>query len=231
MSRFTTLRRRIADSPRLNAGVARSLARHIGWCHRTCDWESEGLDEMMQAVRSGGPIIFVVWHQRLLMTPFLFDIAAGPFSTLTSSARAGRMAGQILGQFGFDTLPMSSHKRHVALSREVLRRFEQGHSLGIAADGPRGPARVSSGVPLVWARMTGARVFCAAFAQARTLRLPTWDKMMLPLPYGHGALVAQEWHEAVPKRADAAETERLRLSIETQLEAVTTRADTLAARR
>jgi len=51
------------------------------------------------------------------------------------SERAGRMAGLIQTRFGFETIAMSSHTRHVALSRAVLGRMKQGVSVGIAAVG------------------------------------------------------------------------------------------------
>ena len=50
---------------------------------------------------------------------------------------------------------------------EVLRRMKEGVSIAIAADGPRGPERVSSTVPLVWARSSGKRVFISPTRLAR----------------------------------------------------------------
>ncbi len=120
---------------------------------------------------------------------------------------------------------MSSHKRHVALSREVLRRTREGCSIGIAADGPRGPARVCSGVAITWARMTGCRVFTVAFAERRVLRMPTWDKQMLPLPFSRGVLICQEWTDPVPKKPTEDEAEILRLSLQSSLDEITDRAD------
>lgn len=225
MSALRTLRRRIADSPRLNAWIAAKTARHIERCHLRTDWQTEGLEELRAAAQVA-PVIYVTWHQRLLLAPLLVR-AAGvrPLSTLTSGARAGRMAGDIINHFGFDTLAMSSHKRHVALSREVLRRYRSGHSLGIAADGPRGPAEVCSTVPLVWARLTGARIFCGAAALRHRWHLPTWDRMILPRGRSQGAMVVREWPGEVPKGADDATLERLRQDLERTLAEVNQAAD------
>jgi lysophospholipid acyltransferase (LPLAT)-like uncharacterized protein len=180
---------------------------------------------MDDCVRNGEPVIFVLWHQRLIMAPYLFDTSLGRICALTSAARAGRLAGQILVRLGFDTIPMSSHKRHVALSREVLRLINQGTSIGIAADGPRGPARISSTVPLVWARLTGCRVFTVAFAEKRVFRLPTWDEQMLPAPWSQGVLICREWNGTVPKRPDDTELETLRLDLQDALNRITDEAD------
>ncbi len=225
-----SLRKRIADSPRFNRTIEGLFAAYVRFAYRTSRWQRSGFEEMDAYVKRGEPVIFVLWHQRLIMAPYLFDTSLGRICALTSAARAGRLAGQILVRLGFETIPMSSHKRHVALSREVLRRTKEGCSIGIAADGPRGPARISSGVPITWARMTGCRVFTVAFAEKKVLKLPTWDKQMLPLPFSRGVLICQEWQETVPKKPTDDEAEALRQSLEKALDQITDKADQAAGR-
>ena len=220
-----SLRKKIADSRRVNRAVEAFFAHYVSFAFRTSRWRRSGFEEMDACVARGEPVIFVLWHQRLIMAPYLFDTSLGRICALTSASRAGRLAGQILVRLGFETIPMSSHKRHVALSREVLRRTKEGCSIGIAADGPRGPARISSGVPITWARMTGCRVFTVAFAERRVIKLPTWDKQMLPLPFSRGVLICQEWRDEVPKKPDDAKFEALRLSLEASLDEITDKAD------
>ncbi|MDE4134877.1 DUF374 domain-containing protein [Phaeobacter sp. QD34_3] len=225
-----SLRKRIADSPRFNRSIEALFASYVRFAYRTSRWQRSGFEEMDACVARGEPVIFVLWHQRLIMAPYLFDTSLGRICALTSAARAGRLAGQILVRLGFETIPMSSHKRHVALSREVLRRTKEGCSIGIAADGPRGPARISSGVPITWARMTDCRVFTVAFAERRVLKLPTWDRQMLPLPFSRGVLICQEWQEVVPKKPTDDEAESLRQSLEASLDEITDRADRAVGR-
>lgn len=225
-----SLRKKIADSPRFNRTIEGFFAAYVRFAFRTSRWERTGFEAMDDCVRNGEPVIFVLWHQRLIMAPYLFDTSLGRICALTSSARAGRLAGQILVRLGFETIPMSSRKRHVALSREVLRRTKEGCSIGIAADGPRGPARQSSTVPIVWARMTGCRVFTVAFAERRVLKLPTWDKQMLPLPFSRGTLMCEEWTEEVPRKPTEEEMTALQTSITEALDAITKKADDAAGR-
>ena len=227
-NRPVSLRKRIADSAWFNNAIQALITSYVRFAFRTSKWDRSGFEAMDDCVRNGEPVIFVLWHQRLIMAPFLFDTSLGRICALTSAARAGRLAGQILVRLGFDTIPMSSHKRHVALSREVLRLVKDGSSIGIAADGPRGPARVSSTVPLVWARMTGCRVFTVAFAERRVFRLPTWDRQMLPKPWSRGVLMCQEWTDPVPRKPDEAQMEQLRLSLEAALDDITDKADMAA---
>lgn len=225
-----SLRKRIANSPRLNRMVEGFFATYVRFAHRTSRWRREGFEAMDACVARGEPVIFVLWHQRLIMAPYIFDTRQGRICALTSAARAGRLAGQILVRLGFETIPMSSHQRHVALSREVLRRTKDGCSIGLAADGPRGPAREASQVPIMWARMTGCRVFVVSFAERRVLKLPTWDQQMLPLPFSRGVFMCEEWRESVPKKPTEAEIEALQSSLSAALDTITQRADRAVGR-
>ena len=225
-----SLRRKIADSGWFNSFVEGLLAGWIRFAYQTSAWQRIGFEPMDAALRAGEPVIVALWHQRLMMSPYLFDASLGKICTLTSGARAGRLAGQVQARFGFGTIAMSSNKRHVALSREVLGRMRDGWSVGIATDGPRGPARIASTVPLVWARSSGARVFVVAFSANRVIEVATWDRMWLPAPWTRGVLMCREWSEAVPRKTTEAETEALRLNLEAALNAATDAADRTAGR-
>lgn len=225
-----SLRKKIADSEWLNQSVEALFAAYIRFAYRTSKWERSGFEAMDAALRSGEPVIVALWHQRLMMAPYLFDTSLGKMCSLTSGGRAGRLAGQVQARFGFATIPMSSHKRHIALSREVLGKIKSGYSIGIATDGPRGPAREASTVPLIWARASGKRVFVVAFAARGVFEFPTWDKMMMPRPWTRGVLMCREWEETVPRKSSDEDTEILRQKLEIALERITDEADQTVGR-
>lgn len=220
-----SLRKKIANSKRVQSFVTTLFERYIRFCYFTSKWQRIGFEPLDQAVRDGEAVIVGVWHQRLIMAPYMFDTSLGPICTLTADSRAGRLAGDLLGRFGFDTVSMKSRERHVVASRKILKRIGQGMSVGIAADGPRGPARVSSDVPIMWARSSGKRVFTLAFSQERVVQVPTWDKQWLPSPFSRGVFICREWDVPVPRRAENANYEALRLEFEVALEALTVEAD------
>ena len=225
-----SLRRKIADSQGFSRVVTGLVAAYIRFAHATSRWQRQGFEAMDEAVRAGEPVIFVVWHQRLMMAPYMFDVRLGPICSLTSGGRPGRMVGALLGRFGWQNVSMESRKRHVKRSRMVLQKMRQGVSVGIAADGPRGPARVCSTVPLTWARCAGCRVFTVSFSANRVVEIPSWDRMWLPAPFSRGVFLCREWAGAVPRKAGEEEVEALRQDVEARLEAVTTDSDRLAER-
>ena len=224
------LRKKIADSEAVLNWAARRIASYIRMVNRNTKWQRIGYEELDQLVEQGEPVIVVLWHQRLTQSPYFFPLDKGRICSITSAARAGSMVGRVQKLFGMDTIAMSSHKRHVALSREVLGKIRDGYSIGIATDGPRGPARIASTVPLIWGRTSGKRIFTVSFSARRVIEFPTWDSMWLPMPWTRGVLMCREWDRTVPRKVSETETEELRLELETALNAITDASDEAAGR-
>lgn len=225
-----SFRKRIAGSKWFNRGVEAFLASWIRFAYKTSKWSSVGFEDMEDALRGGEPVIIVLWHQRLMMAPYLFDTSLGPICTLTSSSRAGRLASQIVKRFGLGTIAISSHMHRIALSREILGAIRQGVSVGMAADGPRGPARIATAAPLTWARAARKRVFVVSFSARRVHALPTWDQMWFPALWTRGVFYCREWSEQISRFPDEEETERLRLSLQAALNEVTDDTDRATGR-
>nr|WP_256368176.1 MULTISPECIES: DUF374 domain-containing protein [unclassified Ruegeria] len=167
----------------------------------------------------------------MAQSPYFFPLDKGRICSITSSARAGSMVGRVQKLFGMDTIAMASKTRHVALSRQVLGKMKQGISIGIAADGPRGPERVLSTVPLVWARTSGKRVFGITFSTKHGREAGTWDHLLMPRPWrNEGVFLCREWTETVPRKASEEEIETLRLSLEQHMNDITAEADRMVGR-
>ncbi|MEX0279000.1 MAG: lysophospholipid acyltransferase family protein [Ruegeria sp.] len=226
-----SFRKKIADSETILNWVARRIATYIRMVHRNTRWERIGYEELDQLVEQGEPVIVVLWHQRLAQSPYFFPLDKGRICSITSSARAGSMVGRVQSLFGMDTIAMASKKRHVALSREVLGKMKQGISIGIAADGPRGPERISSNVPLIWARTSGKRVFGITFSARHGREAGTWDRLLMPRPWrNEGVFLCREWTEKVPRKASEDQIETLRLSLEQHMNQITAEADEMVGR-
>lgn len=227
-----SLRKKIADSEAVLNWFARRIATYIRLVQRNTSWEYVGYDALHEALDGGEPIILTLWHQRLSQTPYFFPLDQAQLCSITSAARAGSMVGRVQKLFGMDTIAMSSHKRHVALSREVLGKMKQGISIGIAADGPRGPERVCSTVPLIWARTSGKRVFSFAYSTRYGVETGMWDRLLLPRPWrNEGVFICKEWTRTVPRKASEQDLENLRLDLERHMNDLAAEADRLVGRK
>ncbi len=227
-----SIRKKIADSEAVLNWAARRIASYIRMVNRNTKWQRIGYEELDQLAEQGEPVIVVLWHQRLAQSPYFFPLDKAQICSITSSARAGSMVGRVQKLFGMDTIAMASkHKSNVAVSREVLGKMKQGISIGIAADGPRGPERVLSTVPLVWARTSGKRVFGITFSARHGREAGTWDRLLMPRPWrNEGVFLCREWTETVPRKASEEQIETLRQNLEQHMNDITAEADRMVGR-
>lgn len=195
------LRRGIERSETMAAMVAWVAGAYLNLCNRTIRWQTEGLDDLNAALREG-PVILVLWHEHVLMAAHHWPASKAPLSSLYTASPIGRVAGALHRQRGLQPIEMAPKASNLAASRAVLQRAREGVSIGIAADGPLGPARVLKGAALDWARTTGMPVFVYAFATSRGRRLGSWDRMVLPRPFGRGAILYRRLEATLEKTRD-----------------------------
>ena len=229
-SQIRNLKRRVAGSSILNRTVARLFAGYIRLCYRTARWHREGFAEMGAVLETGQPIINVIWHERLPMCPYLFDVSRFPLCGVTTHSRIATLGQEVLRRFGVEAVTFDPKASPMGATRAVVKRMRAGYSIALSPDGSRGPAREAKAFPVPWIRATRAPVFCVAYSIRRGVRLPTWDRALIPLPFSRGALIVKRWDCELSEKPDEAEIERLRISLEAAANAVTDAADRAAGR-
>ena len=224
-TRKRSLRQRIADWPPLTHAVGGLLGWYLRFVRVTSRWDENGKEAVTAALAEHGAVIFVFWHERSFATPYIYDTRLTPIRGLNAASRPGRVAQSMLQQFGYHSTLMPKGRRGLEAVRLVMKGLKDGISIGIAVDGPRGPARHAKPYPLQWARATGKPIFCFAFAARRHVTWPSWDKMILPLPFTRVTAVWQPWEGEIPHRPDDTQLEALIQSLNAGLDAVTEDAD------
>ena len=113
---------------------------------------------------------------------------------LVSRNHDGRLIGRVMRALGVELAHGSSAKGGAQKGgaggvRALLAVLAGGGQVVITPDGPRGPRRVAAPGVAQLAALAGVPVIpCAAQVTGRrTLR--SWDRMVLPLPFGRGAIV------------------------------------------
>lgn len=220
------LRRRLEHSPTLARILARLAGGYLRLCQRTIHWQIEGLDDLT-ADLAKGPVLLVMWHERSLMGPLHWPVAVGQLSSLYASSPIGRVSGAMQRQFGLRPMEMAEGQSNVGASRVVLRRVQEGVSIGMTGDGPLGPALQVKDAPLDWARAMQRPVWGYAFAARRHRRLNAWDRMIVPLPFTRGAVVFRRLQAAAPRKPTPEELAHLRGQMAELLDQVAIRADRL----
>lgn len=183
----------------------------------------------------GEGYVAAFWHARIIMIPFMYPGKA--LHILVSRHRDGEIIANILKRFGFhlvrgSSAKKSSSKKYSAKGggdalREMMRLLRSDQDLGIAADGPRGPAEVLKPGAAQLGRLSGKPVIPIAFSASLSIRSTSWDRFMFPLPFARGVFVVGE-----PVRYEKGEDmEDYRLRIENALKEATVKADEMTGIR
>ena len=206
--------KRLLQHPIIQSAGARLLGLYLAFALRTTRWSLEG-SEHMAPHAAGAPVVVAFWHERLSMMPMLWVQARRSPQGRGSNARAhvlvsrhrdGQFIGAVVSRFALDVVLGSSSRGGAKSLRTLLALLASGDHIAITPDGPRGPRRVAAPGVAHLAAMAGVPVLPCAAQTTRRRILPTWDRMVVPLPFARGVVVClptiavsrNNWQDAVP---------------------------------
>lgn len=181
-------------------------------------------DDIYSLIENDMPVIVTMWHGEHFMLPFARR-KNHRVQVLISKARDGeinaiaaKMLGMevIRGSGGRRSDPRTSAKGGARGLLTMVRALAEGISVSMTADVPRGTSRQAGDGIITLARLSGCAILPVAFASTRFMRLDTWDRSVITLPFGRGVFVAGELVRVADDADDAAQ-EELRLQLETSL--------------
>jgi len=208
-------RLRMAVIPRVGYAYIRLLRGTMRFEYR----DRQVLD---RARAASGRYILAFWHSRFVMMPYAYP--GSRMVVLSSRHTDSLMLARVLERFGIEHAWGSSTSGGSHGMRLLLRRIRAGCDAGFTPDGPRGPRRrVKTGV-LLAAKLSGAPIVPVAFSARPSRRLGSWDRTLLPLPFGRGVFAYGEPIE-VPRRSDDAGLAVMATRLEAELDRLTDTAD------
>lgn len=197
MALYKTLMRKRA--PR--AAACWLTARYIKLVSAVGRWSVEGAEIPEQLFAANRPFLVAFWHGRLLMMSEAWPYET-PFNMVVSRHRDGQLIARTIGHLGFGSILGSSNQGGSAVTRATLRALKAGECVGLTPDGPRGPRmRASPGI-VQMARLAGVPIVPIAFTARPSRLVNSWDRFMVPLPFGRGVI---RWGKPIEIPRDANE--------------------------
>lgn len=185
-------------NPVIQAALAWTLARWMRFCFATIRWTHQNQAVAEKVWADGGGVLCAFWHSRIGLSPACWPLdRAQPAKALISLSPDGQFIARAVALQGFPAIRGSSSNKDKAdrakggsqALRDGLRQIRSGGGLAITPDGPRGPMReMAEGMPLL-AKLSGAPVLFIGMSCNPAIRLNSWDRAILPLPFGRGAIV------------------------------------------
>lgn len=224
--------KQIMQSNVMQAIIGCLIASYMTLVKYTTRWEIEGFEGVSRHIGNGKGLIALTWHSRFMMLPSAWKKQWQPPRVLISMSRDGGIVAHTVRFLGMDTIRGSAKKEGSQKAkggsralREMKTLIDTGHCVVITPDGPRGPRQRMNDGALGLAKMSGAPIIPCIFAVKNRKQFNSWDKFVLPLPFGKGRII---WGTPVfiPETADDSELAAIRDVIETEMNFNLSKADT-----
>lgn len=131
-----------------------------------------------------GPVghLGALFHESLVPCAWFFRDRR--YSVAVSRSRDGDLIRASLLSLGYrDPARGSSSRGGAAALLGLVRQHAEGATVSVLIDGPRGPARIAKTGVVSLSRLIDTAIQPVAFAAAPALRLSSWDRSLLPLPF------------------------------------------------
>jgi lysophospholipid acyltransferase (LPLAT)-like uncharacterized protein len=150
----------------------------------TCRIKIAGAETIHKLKMEKCPIIYIFWHRHIFFTIYKFKKSGA--RPLISLSKDGEFVSQIAEIFGMNPIRGSSSRGGTRAFLTLLNTIRNDKSeILITADGPKGPrGQMKDGI-LLLAQKTEAAIIPISWYGTRVKILrKTWDKFILPLPFG-----------------------------------------------
>lgn len=209
---------------RLGAGAARVA---ISALMRSCRFSELRTAPVLALVARGQPVIYSLWHGRLL--PLTWHFRDHGYVPMISRSGDGEYIARIAEHWGYLPVRGSSSRAGREALREMLVVARAGRSLVFTPDGPRGPFQQLKPGVLRAAQLTGCPIVPVSAGARRASFYGNWDRFLVPHPFTR-VLVAFGEPIPVPRAADETELERKSREVTEAMNALTQEVDALVRR-
>ncbi|HET7274301.1 MAG TPA: lysophospholipid acyltransferase family protein [Longimicrobiaceae bacterium] len=188
---------------------------------RTARFEVSGRQYYEESWGARKPVIFALWHGRLLPCSF-FHRNEG-LATLISQHRDGDYIAGVVQGWGYRTIRGSSSRGGSAALREIVRTVKR-TAIAITPDGPRGPREKVKLGTLFAAQLGKVPIIPVSAGTPRAWWFEGWDRFMVPKPFARIKLIYGAPIE-IPRKADQDELANYADLVERELNKLTRLAD------
>ena len=204
---------------RLAGSVGRWLVRAL---MATVRFEVEAEAQYRDMIERGQPVIFALWHGRLL--PLTYYQRKQNITAIISRSKDGEYVSRLVEGWGYRTVRGSTSRGGSSALRSLVKAARAGQSLAITPDGPRGPRQQLQPGVITAAQLTGLPILPLACGVSKAWWPGGWDRFCVPKPFARVTVMYGEprW---VARDASQEELERHARELEIEMNAMIDRAD------
>ena len=208
--------------------ILHSYVKMIG---NTTTWEFKGTNHIKDLWKDNKNFIFVGWHGRSLMMPWLwysqqqYNVNNNKIKALVSLHKDGRIIAGLIESFGLGTIGGSTTFNAKEAALKLMRTLNDNNSVTIIPDGPCGPNMIMNPSPIYYAHKTGRPIVPITYSVKSSIIVnSSWDQMMIPLLFSKGTCTIHE-PIYVPQDATTEQLEEYKIKLEKLLQDMTIQSD------
>lgn len=227
---WRSVRKPLAQSPRVKGAIASLLAAYLRFVYRTSR-TVRGSDDPVAIVAGNAPFIVALWHGQHLLAPCMTPRGT-PLVAMFSRSADAELNALVGEKLGFEIVRGSGGRDRESRAgkggaRALLalkKALQDGKNVAMIADIPHGTPRQAGLGIVTLARISGRPIYPAALVTSRRKVIETsWDKTTINLPFGRKAIVSGK-PVHVPADADEDMLEAKRREVTDSLNAATAKA-------
>ncbi len=177
------LRKRVVNRVFVQWLLSHLVALLMRFVYLTSRIERQPTEAALPYMHGEKPAIFCFWHGRMIMQCFIKP-PHHKMVVMISQHNDGALITAIMRRFRIGAARGSSKRGGREAVRAMLDIASRGDNLCFTPDGPRGPNQVAAPGAAFTAMKTGYMLVPVSFSATRHWRNHSWDRFMIPKPFG-----------------------------------------------
>ena len=158
-----------------------------------------GEENLLNLIKSKVPVMLCVWHGRLLFPSWYVRRHTSSLHIISSKHQDSEILAYILRNWGYSLIRGSTKKRGIRVIKEMTKIFNNGGIIAVTNDGPKGPPKIAKSGSIGLALKNNVKIITVTGSATKYWELRSWDKSMLPKPFGKIQLIVSPPLEIMKK--------------------------------
>ena len=182
-------------------------------------WKFYNEDQKSNIFNVDNQYIFCCWHNRLFLGPHLLP-RNRIINALQSSHSDGMITSIAFKYLGMNVILGSSMKGGMQAFRKMVKCIQNGESIAITPDGPKGPKETVKEGVIKLAQITGTPIVPLVWTTKKFKLINSWDHFVIPFPFSKGVYTFGK-PIYIDKKISENDFEILRLEVENEIKRLT----------
>ncbi|MHB1287151.1 MAG: lysophospholipid acyltransferase family protein [Leptospirales bacterium] len=150
-----------------------------------------GFEDFFMRTRKGEPVVVALWHNQILLMPFLWRGRRQKGYAIVSRSKDGEMIAALLRFFRIGSVRGSSTRGGTgAMKRLIDLSRDKKNSFFVTPDGPLGPAFLAKEGVAFLCSDPEVPLYCFSVSFSRFKTLGSWDGFLVPYPLSRAYFIS-----------------------------------------